>query len=85
MNSAPSLITPLSSQPHVTAAVLDDGKYAPLFPTCPLCHTPSPLSQSALDAGADWRCVTCDQRWDATRLSTVAAYAAWVVERTVAG
>jgi len=76
-------MTLLSSQPHVTAAVLDDEPHAPLFPTCPLCHTPTSLTQNAIDAGADWRCVTCDQRWDATRLSAVAAYAAWVVERAV--
>jgi len=73
----------LSSQPQVTAAVLDDEQYAPLFPTCPLCHTPTSLTQNAIDAGADWRCVTCGQRWDATRLSAVAAYAAWVVERAL--
>ena len=75
----------LSSQPQVTAAVLDDDKCAPLFPTCPLCHTPASLTQNAIDAGADWWCVTCGQRWDATRLSAVAAYAAWVVERAVIG
>ena len=73
----------LPSQPQVTAAVLDDDKCAPLFPTCPLCHTPASLTQNAIDVGADWWCVTCGQRWDATRLSAVAAYAAWVVERAV--
>jgi hypothetical protein len=75
----------LSSQPQVTSAGLDDEKCAPLFPTCPLCHTPTSLTQNAIDAGAEWRCVTCGQRWDATRLSAVAAYAAWVVERAVVG
>jgi hypothetical protein len=78
-------MTLFSSQPQVTAAVLDDEQYAPLFPTCPLCHTPTSLTQNAIDAGADWRCVTCSQRWDATRLSAVAAYAAWVAERAVIG
>ncbi|HEU5256754.1 MAG TPA: hypothetical protein VFU28_12235 [Vicinamibacterales bacterium] len=79
-------MTPLSSEePQVTAAVLDDEQYAPRFPTCPLCHTPTSLTQNAIDAGADWRCVTCGQRWDAARLSAVAAYAAWVVERAVIG
>ena len=78
-------MTLLSSQPQVTAAVLDDEQHAPLVPTCPLCHTPTSLTQNAIDAGADWRCVTCDMRWDATRLSAVAAYAAWVVERAVIG
>jgi hypothetical protein len=66
-------------------AVLDDEKCAPLFPTCPMCHTPASLTQNAIDAGADWWCVTCGQRWDATRLSAVAAYAAWVAERAVIG
>lgn len=47
---------------------------------CPMCHTPSPLTQSALDAGGEWRCVRCGQHWDARRLAAVAAYAAWVVE-----
>ena len=74
-------MTHLSSRPQVTSAVVDDEKCAPLFPTCPMCHTPTSLTQNAIDAGADWWCVTCGQRWDATRLSAVAAYAAWVVER----
>jgi hypothetical protein len=78
-------MTLFSSQPQVTAAVLDDEQYPPLFPTCPLCHTLTSLTQNAIDAGADWQCVTCGQRWDATRLSAVAAYAAWVVERAVIG
>jgi hypothetical protein len=69
----------------MTPAMLDDERDAPLFLTCPLCHTPTSLTQSAIDAGADWRCVTCGHRWDATRLSAVAAYAAWVVERRVIG
>lgn len=74
-------MAPSSSQPDVTAAVLDDERAAVRSVTCPMCHTPASLTQSAVDAGADWRCVTCGQRWDATRLSTVAAYAAWVAER----
>lgn len=79
-------MTLLSSQPQVvTPAMLDDEQDAPPFLTCPLCHTPTSVTQSAIDAGADWRCVMCDQRWDATRLSAVAAYAAWVVERAVIG
>ena len=45
---------------------------------CPMCHTSAPLPQSAIDAGADWRCVRCGQRWDAPRLVTVANYATWV-------
>jgi hypothetical protein len=53
--------------------------------TCLLCHTPSSLTQNAIDAGTDWQCVRCGQRWDATRLAAVAAYAVWVDERTGAG
>ncbi len=62
-----------------TAAVLADDQRAPSVVTCPMCHTPASLAQSAIDAG--WRCVTCGQHWDAERLRVVAAYAAWVVER----
>ena len=53
--------------------------------TCLLCHTPSPLTQHALDAGADWHCGRCGQRWDAARLAAVAAYAVWVDEHGGAG
>jgi transposase-like protein len=77
-------MTLLSSQPSVTPAVLDDEPHAPLFVTCPMCHTPTALTQGAIDAGADWRCVRCGQHWNASRLSAVAAYAAWVVERACA-
>ena len=52
---------------------------------CPMCHTSAPLSQSAIDAGADWRCVRCGQHWDAPRLVTVANYATWVDDHDRAG
>lgn len=74
-----------SSPPKVTAPVLDDEQDTSLFRTCPMCHTPTSLMQSAIDAGADWRCVRCGQHWDAARLSAVAAYDAWVVERAAVG
>lgn len=45
-----------------------------------MCHTPASLTQSALQAGGEWRCVRCGQHWDAARLAAVAAYAAWLVE-----
>jgi len=57
---------------------------APLAPpiTCPLCHTAAPtVSAADLASGLGWRCGTCDQRWDAVRLATVAAYAQFVAER----
>ena len=47
--------------------------------SCPLCHTTHPsLTRDALEAGGDWRCTRCGQRWDASRIATVAAYAEWV-------
>lgn len=49
---------------------------------CPLCHTPSPLSEQAITAGQSWRCAVCDQMWSAQRLKTVAAYGAWVAARS---
>jgi hypothetical protein len=42
-----------------------------------MCHTSATPSQSALEAGGDWRCARCGQHWDAARLAAVAAYAAW--------
>jgi hypothetical protein len=50
-----------------------------------MCHTSATLSQSALEAGGDWRCVRCGQHWDAARLATVAAYAAWSVDHDRVG
>jgi ribosomal protein L37AE/L43A len=47
---------------------------------CPMCHTRAALTQSAVDAGGDWRCVRCGQQWDGVRLAAVADYAAWVIE-----
>jgi transposase-like protein len=50
--------------------------------SCPLCHTAAALSAHAVAAGEHWRCVTCGQTWTAHRLETVAAYEAWVANRT---
>jgi hypothetical protein len=47
---------------------------------CPLCHTPGPLIQAAIDAGGRWQCRRCGQRCDGRRLAAVAAYAAWARE-----
>ena len=50
--------------------------------TCPLCHTVAAgVTATDLASGAGWRCAVCDQRWDAARLETVAAYARFVAER----
>ena len=49
---------------------------------CPSCHTADlTLTDSAVAAGADWRCRRCGQQWDAGRLAKVAAYAVWETER----
>ena len=65
---------------HMTATLLDDEPDIIGSTTCPLCHTSATLTQSALEAGGDWRCVRCGQHWDARRLATVAAYTAWAVD-----
>ena len=67
----------ISSQRHTTTVLLDDEQDLFRSATCPMCHTSTTLTQSALEAGGDWRCVRCGQRWDAARLTAVAAYAAW--------
>ena len=56
--------------PAQTAALLE----AP-SPTCPLCHTPGPLSSEALQVGGYWACARCGQTWTGERLETFAAYA----------
>ena len=48
---------------------------------CPCCHTPhASLPHEAVHAGDSWLCARCGQRWDAHRLESVAAYAAWVAD-----
>jgi hypothetical protein len=50
--------------------------------TCPLCHTvATEMTAADLASGRGWRCRTCDQRWDAPRLATVAAYARYEASR----
>lgn len=73
------------SGPHATAVLLDDDRDIIRSATCPMCDTSARLSQSALEAGGDWRCVRCGQRWDAARLAAVAAYAAWTVDHDRTG
>jgi predicted Zn finger-like uncharacterized protein len=69
------------SRPNTTAALLDDEQDLLRCATCPMCHTPTPITQNAIEAGGDWRCGRCGQHWDATRLAAVATYVAWVAER----
>jgi predicted Zn finger-like uncharacterized protein len=78
-------MAPSSSRPPATAVLLDAEPDVLQSATCPMCHTPAAVSQSAIEAGGDWRCVRCGQHWDATRLAAVAAYAAWTLERDRAG
>lgn len=76
------LMIPNPSLPVVTTALLEPEPDESRSATCPLCHTTdASLTADALEAGGNWRCVRCGQRWDAARLATVAAYTAWVVER----
>jgi predicted Zn finger-like uncharacterized protein len=53
------------------------------FATCPSCLTTDATTASdAGGKGADWRCGRCGQTWSATRMVTVAPYAAWVSRQT---
>ncbi len=70
--------------PHASVALLDDGPDVAQSVTCPMCHTGASVTQRALDAGGAWQCVRCGQQWNAARLATVAAYAAWVLDRAQA-
>ena len=65
--------TPMTSGPGAARA----GGPQP-HATCPLCHTADRvLTDQALAAGSSWRCSRCGQHWNARRLATVEAYAAW--------
>ncbi len=77
------MVSTVASRPPMTASstlVPALGGYA----TCQSCHTVDlTVTDSAVAAGADWRCARCGQRWDARRLAAVAAYAQWLSERAV--
>lgn len=65
-----------------TASVSVDDQSLSQRAVCPGCHTPHPsLTREGLAADVGWKCARCGERWDARRLATVAAYAAWVAER----
>jgi ribosomal protein L37AE/L43A len=74
-----------SSRPYTTAVLFDDEQDVLRCATCPMCHTPTSVTQSAIEAGGDWRCVRCGQHWDAARLAAVTAYAAWTIDHDRAG
>ena len=49
-----------------------------------MCHTVDrTVTSESLATGATWVCTTCGQRWGATRLATVAAYAEYVATHPV--
>ena len=83
MNSTLSPVLSSDLAPHAlaTAALLDDEQGIARHAVCPMCHTSATVTQSAIEAGGDWRCVRCGQHWDARRLATVAAYAEWARDR----
>jgi hypothetical protein len=73
MTQSPSSLRPASALQEPPAPP------ASRLASCPFCHTRhGSLTQEAALAECDWLCVRCGQRWDASRLRTVAAYAAWV-------
>lgn len=86
MNSTRSPVLSSDLAPHAlaTAALLDDEQDIARHAVCPMCHTSATVTQSAIEAGGDWRCVRCGQHWDARRLATVAAYAEWADRDRVA-
>ena len=56
------------------------------FATCPSCRTTdATMTYDALGRGTDWQCTRCGQKWSASCLATVAAYAAWVSGQTDLG
>lgn len=83
MNSTLSPVLSSDLAPHAlaTAALLDDEQGIARHAVCPMCHTSATVTQSAIEAGGDWRCVRCGQHWDARRLATVAPYAEWARDR----
>ena len=48
------------------------------FITCPSCHTARPgATNETWDAGGQWQCERCGERWTRSRLATVAEYKTW--------
>lgn len=74
-------MTQSTSSTPATTALLEAPQDTSRLVRCPLCHTRHVwLTQEALQIGEGWQCVRCKQLWDARRLATVAAYAAWVAQ-----
>src|SRR5689334_23356717 len=87
MNSTGPLVVTGGLKPGglATAVLQDDERDILRSAMCPLCHTSASVTQGAIEAGGDWRCVRCGQHWDAARLATVAAYAEWAGDRSRVG
>lgn len=73
------MVTAIASRPPMnSSASLELAGRA----TCPSCYAADlTMTNSAVAAGADWRCRRCGQLWDGGRLAAVAAYAGWLSER----
>ena len=72
----------IRTAPATTPGPPSDPPANPDLATCPMCHTQHPsLTRAAVAAGEGWRCSRCAQVWDQERLSSVTAYAKWVLER----
>jgi predicted Zn finger-like uncharacterized protein len=86
MNSTLPLVVNSRLAPDglATAALRDDEQDIARHAVCPMCQTSATVTQSAIEAGGDWRCIRCGQHWDARRLATVGAYAEWAHRDRVA-
>jgi hypothetical protein len=75
------VMTDTLSSPRLTRTLPATPPDTTRLATCLLCHTShASLTEEDVQAGADWRCLRCGQRWDAARLAAVVAYAAWAAE-----
>ena len=82
-----ALLKALSKGSPMMRLPLADTRHELLpFATCPSCRTTdATMTYDALGKGTDWQCARCGQKWSATRVATVAAYAAWVSGQTDLG
>ena len=82
MNSTRPLVVSGRLEPERLAApaLPSDEHDIPRSVMCPMCHTSARVTQDAIEAGVDWRCIRCGQHWDGARLAKVAAYAEWAGE-----
>ena len=81
MSSTRLLVITGGLRPAGSRQLQDDERDILRSAMCPMCHTSAGVTQGAIEAGGDWRCVRCGQHWDAARLATVAAYPEWADDR----